>query len=111
AQIRATAAAFGFGSDKADTKVENLSGGEKARLLLGLITYSGPHLIILDEPTNHLDIEARASLSQALNDYSGAVIMITHDAHLAGAVADRLCLVKDGAVGPFEGDLEDYRTL
>ncbi len=111
AQIRATAAAFGFGSDKADTKVENLSGGEKARLLLGLITYSGPHLIILDEPTNHLDIEARASLSQALNDYSGAVIMITHDAHLAGAVADRLWLVKDGAVGPFEGDLEDYRTL
>ncbi|MCB2113119.1 MAG: ABC-F family ATP-binding cassette domain-containing protein [Parvularculaceae bacterium] len=111
AQVRAIAASFGFGADKADTKVENLSGGEKARLLLGLITYSGPHLIILDEPTNHLDIEARASLSQALNEYSGAVIMITHDAHLASAVADRLWLVKDGAVAPFEGDLEDYRAL
>lgn len=111
AQVRGATAALGFGADKADTKVENLSGGEKARLLLGLITFDGPHLIILDEPTNHLDIDARASLAQALNDYTGAVIMITHDAHLASGVADRLWLVKDGAVGPFEGDLDDYRTL
>ncbi|MGE0182045.1 MAG: ABC-F family ATP-binding cassette domain-containing protein [Parvularculaceae bacterium] len=111
AQTRSAAAALGFSADKADTRVENLSGGEKARLLLGLITFNGPHLIILDEPTNHLDIDARASLSQALNDYSGAVIMITHDAHLAGAVADRLWLVKDGKLKPFEGDIEDYRNL
>lgn len=111
ARIRAATANLGFGAEKADTKVEKLSGGEKARLLLGLITFNGPHLIILDEPTNHLDIDARESLAQALNDYSGAVIMITHDAHLAGAVADRLWLVKDGAVRPFEGDLDDYRAL
>jgi len=111
AKARAVTASLGFGAEKADTKVDKLSGGEKARLLLGLITYHGPHLIILDEPTNHLDIDARASLSQALNEYSGAVIMITHDAHLAAAVADRLWLVKDGAVGPFDGDLDDYRDL
>lgn len=111
AQVRSATAALGFGAEKADTKVENLSGGEKARLLLGLITFHGPHLIILDEPTNHLDIDARANLSEALNDYEGAVILITHDAHLAAAVANRLWLVKDGAVKPFEGDLDDYRTL
>ena len=111
AQVRSATARLGFGAEKADTKVEKLSGGEKARLLLGLITFNGPHLIILDEPTNHLDIDARASLAQALNDYAGAVIMITHDAHLASGVADRLWLVKDGAVGPFEGDLDDYRAL
>ncbi len=111
AKARAVAAALGFGAEKAETKVFRLSGGEKARLLLGLITYHGPHLIILDEPTNHLDIDARASLSQALNAYAGAVIMITHDAHLAAAVADRLWLVKDGAVSPYDGDLDDYREL
>jgi len=111
AQVRSATARLGFGADKADTKVEKLSGGEKARLLLGLITFHGPHLIILDEPTNHLDIEARSSLAQALNDYAGAVIMITHDAHLASGVADRLWLVKGGSVGPFDGDLDDYRAL
>lgn len=111
AQVRSATAALGFGAEKADTKVEKLSGGEKARLLLGLITFNGPHLIILDEPTNHLDIDARASLAEALNDYTGAVIMITHDAHLASGVADRLWLVKDGAARPFDGDLDDYRTL
>lgn len=111
AQVRGATAGLGFGAEKADTKVENLSGGEKARLLLGLITFSGPHIIILDEPTNHLDIDARASLAQALNDYTGAVIMITHDAHLAAGVADRLWLVKDGAVRPFDGDIDDYRGL
>ncbi len=111
AQVRSATAALGFGADKADTRVENLSGGEKARLLLGLITFNGPHIIILDEPTNHLDIDARASLAEALNDYAGAVIMITHDAHLASSVADRLLLVKNGAVEPFDGDLDDYRAL
>jgi len=111
AQARAAAAGLGFSAEKADVKVANLSGGEKARLLLGLITYNGPHLIILDEPTNHLDIDARASLAEALNDYAGAVILITHDAHLASSVADRLLLVRDGAVRPFEGDLDDYRAL
>jgi ATP-binding cassette subfamily F protein 3 len=110
AETRSAAASLGFGAEKADTKVQNLSGGEKARLLLGLITYHGPHIIILDEPTNHLDIDARASLAEALNDYAGAVILITHDAHLASAVADRLWLVRGGKVAPFEGDLEDYRA-
>jgi ATP-binding cassette subfamily F protein 3 len=111
AQVRAATAALGFGVEKADTAVEKLSGGEKARLLLGLITFHGPHIIILDEPTNHLDIDAREALAQALNDYAGAVILITHDAHLAEAVADRLWLVKDGAALPYSGDIDDYRTL
>ncbi len=111
AQTRAATAAMGFGWEKADTTVEKLSGGEKARLLLGLITFHGPHIIILDEPTNHLDIDAREALAQALNDYQGAVILITHDSHLAEAVGDRLWLVRGGAVQPYEGDLDDYRTM
>ena len=111
AEIRSQTAILGFGPEKADVKVENLSGGEKARLLLGLITFEGPHLIILDEPTNHLDIDSREALAIALNDYKGAVLLITHDAHLAASVADRLWLVKDGAAKPYDGDLDDYRTL
>ena len=111
AEVRSATAQLGFGPDKADTAVEKMSGGEKARLLLGLITFHGPHLIILDEPTNHLDIDSREALALALNDYKGAVVMITHDAHLAEAVADRLWLVKDGAAQPYDGDLNDYRTL
>jgi len=111
AQVRAATARLGFGNETADTAVEKLSGGEKARLLLGLITFNGPHLIILDEPTNHLDMDSREALSEALNDYEGAVILITHDAHLAESVADRLWLVKGGAVRRFDGDLDDYRTL
>lgn len=111
AQIRAATAALGFGVNKADTAVEKLSGGEKARLLLGLITFDGAHLLILDEPTNHLDISARESLIMALNEYAGAVIMITHDAHLAEAVAERFWLIKDGHVGVYNGDMEDYRHL
>ncbi|HXI85962.1 MAG TPA: ABC-F family ATP-binding cassette domain-containing protein, partial [Parvularculaceae bacterium] len=111
AQVRAATAGLGFGAEKADTAVEKLSGGEKARLLLGLITFHGPHLIVLDEPTNHLDITAREALAEALNDYQGAVLLITHDAHLAEAIADRLILVKNGKVEPFEGDLDDYRAL
>ena len=111
AQTRAATARLGFGPQKADTIVEKLSGGEKARLLLGLITFHGAHLLILDEPTNHLDIGARKALVQALNDFQGAVLLITHDAHLAAAVADRLWLVNNGAAAPYEGDLAEYRAL
>jgi len=111
AEVRARTAQIGFGPDKADVAAEKLSGGEKARLLFGLITFEGPHLMILDEPTNHLDIDSREALMLALNEYQGAVILITHDAHLAEAVADRLWLIKDGKAARFEGDLSDYREL
>ena len=90
AQRRARLGALGFGADKADTKAENLSGGEKARLLFALATFGGRHLLILDEPTNHLDVDAREALVRALNDYEGAVILISHDRHLIEACADRL---------------------
>ena len=93
----------------ADTPVASLSGGEKARLLLGLATFDGPHLVILDEPTNHLDIDSRAALIEAINDFPGAVILVSHDRYLLEACADRLWLVADGAVTPFDGDLDDYR--
>ncbi|MGV6801775.1 MAG: ABC-F family ATP-binding cassette domain-containing protein [bacterium] len=111
AEVRSRTAQIGFGPEKADVKAKKLSGGEKARLLFGLITFHGPHLMILDEPTNHLDIDSREALMIALNNYQGAVILITHDAHLAEAVADRLWLVNEGAVSHFEGDLSDYRKL
>ncbi len=90
-QIRARAAQMGFSGDKADTPVENISGGEKARLLMGLATFGGPHLLILDELTNHLDIDSREALVQALNDFPGAVILISHDRYLLDACVDRLC--------------------
>ncbi len=111
AQVRARTAHMGLGADKMGTIVADLSGGEKARLLLALATFHGPHLLILDEPTNHLDIDARESLAQALLEYQGAVILISHDRHLIEACADRLWLVADGTVVPFEGDLDDYRRL
>jgi ATP-binding cassette subfamily F protein 3 len=111
AKVRAKAAQFGFSADRAETKVQALSGGEKARLLLGLATFSAPQLLVLDEPTNHLDIDARASLMEAINDYPGAVVLISHDRYLLDACADRLWLVKDGVVTPFDGDLDDYRRL
>ncbi len=111
AETRSATAQLGFGPEKADTKVEKLSGGEKARLLLGLITFHGAHLLILDEPTNHLDMGAREALVEALNDFQGAVLLITHDAHLASAVADRLWLVNKGQAAPYDGDLSDYREL
>ena len=109
AEVRSKTAQLGFGPDKADTKVEKLSGGEKARLLFGLMAFDGPQLMILDEPTNHLDIQSRDALIEALNAYAGAVLLITHDAHIAEACADRLWEVRGGAVHRFEGDLSDYR--
>jgi len=109
--VRAQLARFGLDADKADTPVEKLSGGEKARLLLALATRDAPHMLILDEPTNHLDIDARDALVRALADYEGAVLLITHDPHLVELVADRLWLVGDGTVRNYEGDLDDYRAL
>src|SRR5262252_2150698 len=111
AKVRSRAGAIGFSAAMADTKVANLSGGEKARLLLGLATFEGPHLVVLDEPTNHLDIDSRAALIEAINDYSGAVILVSHDRFLLEACVDRLWLVANGEVNPFDGDLDDYRRL
>jgi ATP-binding cassette subfamily F protein 3 len=108
AQRRSKLAQFGLGYDKAETTVANLSGGERARLLLNLVAMSAPHLLILDEPTNHLDIDSRRALLDALNDYEGAVILITHDRSLMELVADRLWLAADGGVKPFDGDMNDY---
>jgi ATP-binding cassette, subfamily F, member 3 len=111
AKVRARAGAIGFSAAMADTKAASLSGGEKARLLLGLATFDGPHLVVLDEPTNHLDIDSRAALIEAINDYSGAVILVSHDRFLLEACVDRLWLVANGEVNPFEGDLDDYRRI
>ena len=102
--------ALGFGVDKADTRAENLSGGEKARLLLALATFHGPHLLILDEPTNHLDVDSREALVRTLNDYEGAVILISHDRHLMDACTDRLWIVRDGTVKTYDGDIDRYRA-
>jgi len=110
-QVRAQLARFGLDADRAETPVEKLSGGEKARLLLALATRDAPQLLILDEPTNHLDIDAREALVKALADFQGAVLLITHDPHLVELVADRLWLVADGTVRPFDGDLVDYRAV
>ncbi|MEX2128130.1 MAG: ABC-F family ATP-binding cassette domain-containing protein [Xanthobacteraceae bacterium] len=109
AKVRARAAEMGFSAAAADTKVASLSGGEKARLLLGLAAFHGPNLLILDEPTNHLDIEARAALIEALNDFEGAVVLVTHDRHLLDSCAERLWLVADGTVRPYDDDLDQYR--
>jgi len=109
AKVRGRVGAIGFSGIAGNTKVEKLSGGEKARLLLGLATFSAPHLVILDEPTNHLDIDSRAALIEAINDFPGAVVLVSHDRHLLDACADRLWLVQDGTVRPFDGDLDDYR--
>jgi ATP-binding cassette subfamily F protein 3 len=111
AQKRARLGVYGFSFDKADTKCANLSGGEKARLLMMLTAFAGPHLLILDEPTNHLDVDSREALIHALNDYEGAVILISHDRHLVEACADRLWLVAGGTVKSYDGDMESYRTM
>ena len=110
-QVRSIVANIGFNRDKAETKVEKLSGGEKVRLLLGLMALTTPHIMILDEPTSHLDIDSREALIHALNDYEGAVLLITHDVYLAEATADRLWLVDQGRAAPYDGDLSDYRKL
>jgi ATP-binding cassette, subfamily F, member 3 len=111
ARIRARTAQIGFPGAKADTPVSALSGGEKARLLMGLAAFKGPHLLILDEPTNHLDIDSRTALMEAINDYTGAVILVSHDRFLIEACADRLWIVGNGSVKPFDGDMDDYRQL
>ncbi len=105
---RSRLAQWGLGFDKQETTVAALSGGERARLLLNMVAMSAPHLLILDEPTNHLDIDSRRALLDALNDYEGAVILITHDRSLIELVADRLWLAADGHVKPFDGDMDDY---
>ncbi|MBE7213406.1 MAG: ABC-F family ATP-binding cassette domain-containing protein, partial [Gluconacetobacter diazotrophicus] len=105
---RSRLAQFGIDFSKQGTTAEALSGGERARLLLNLVAMAAPHLLILDEPTNHLDIDSRRALLDALNEYEGAVILITHDRSLMELVADRLWLAADNAVVPFEGDMDDY---
>ena len=110
ARVRARVAQFGLSTEKMNTPAKDLSGGEKARLLMGLAAFEGPNLFILDEPTNHLDIDSREALVYALNDFPGAVILVSHDRHLLEATADRLWLVKDGTVKPYDGDLDDYKT-
>ena len=106
--VRAQLGRFGFSGDKATTAVSKLSGGERARLALALITRDAPHLLILDEPTNHLDVDAREALVQALNDYDGAVILISHDRHMVELTADRLVLVENGAAVDYSGSIDDY---
>ncbi len=107
-KIRGRAAMIGFSGARADAKVEALSGGEKARLLMGLAAFDGPQLLILDEPTNHLDIDSRAELIEAINEYEGACILVSHDRRLLEACVDRLWLAANGTVKPFDGDLADY---
>src|SRR4051812_40598621 len=111
AAVRSQLGRFGFSGDKALTEVRKLSGGERARLALALITREAPHLLILDEPTNHLDVDAREALVQALNGYSGAVIIVSHDRHMLELIADRLVLVDGGTAREFDGSLEDYTAL
>ena len=110
AQRRTRLGTYGFGADKADTKCANLSGGEKARLLLALATFRGPHILILDEPSNHLDIDSREALVHALTEYEGALILISHDRHLVEACADRLWVVRNGTVTTYDGDIGSYRA-
>ncbi|MDA9412145.1 ABC-F family ATP-binding cassette domain-containing protein [Bradyrhizobium sp. CCBAU 45384] len=111
AKVRARAGAIGFSGKAADTKAGKLSGGEKARLLLGLATFFGPNMIILDEPTNHLDIDSRAALAEAINEFPGAIIMVSHDRYLIEACADQLWIVADRTVTTYDGDLDEYRRL
>ena len=111
ARWRSRLSGFGLNADQADTLVAKLSGGQKARLSLLLATLEAPHILILDEPTNHLDIESREALVVALTNYTGAVILVSHDMHLLELVADRLWLVSNGTVKPYGDDLESYRKM
>ncbi|MGH1349425.1 MAG: ABC-F family ATP-binding cassette domain-containing protein [Methyloligellaceae bacterium] len=110
AQKRAKLGQLGFGADKADTPAGQLSGGEKARLLFAMCSFHGPHILILDEPTNHLDVDSCEALIHAINSYEGAIVLISHDRHLIQACADRLWVVRNGTVLPYEGDIDDYRN-
>jgi ATP-binding cassette, subfamily F, member 3 len=110
-KARARVGAIGFSGKAGDTLVRSLSGGEKARLLLGLATFYGPNMIILDEPTNHLDIDSRAALAEAINDFPGAVMMVSHDRYLIEACADRLWIVANQTVASYDGDLDEYRRM
>ena len=110
-KVRGRTGAIGFSGKAGDTSVKSLSGGEKARLLLGLAPFFGPNMIILDEPTNHLDIDSRAALAEAINEFPGAVIMVSHDRYLIEACADRLWVVADHTVTNYDGDLDDYRRM
>ncbi|MBX2834541.1 MAG: ABC-F family ATP-binding cassette domain-containing protein [Micavibrio sp.] len=108
-KVRAKLGAFGFNKDLADNKISALSGGEKARLLFAIMSFDAPHLLLLDEPTNHLDIDAREALVNALNNYEGAIVIVSHDPNMVERVADRLWVVRDGGCHHFDGDLKDYR--
>ncbi|MES5488928.1 ABC-F family ATP-binding cassette domain-containing protein, partial [Bradyrhizobium sp. INPA03-11B] len=110
-KVRARVGAIGFSGKAGDTLVKSLSGGEKARLLLGLATFYGPNMIILDEPTNHLDIDSRAALAEAINEFPGAIIMVSHDRYLIEACADRLWVVANQTVTAYDGDLDEYRRM
>ena len=110
-EVRAQLGRFGFSGDKANVAVRPLSGGERARLSLALITRDAPHMLILDEPTNHLDVEAREALVEALAGFGGAVVVVSHDRHLLGLIADRLVLVDGGTVQDFAGSLDEYRAM
>ena len=110
-QIRSQLARFGFSQERALTPVASLSGGEKARLVFALMTAERPHILLLDEPTNHLDVDSRQALIQAINDFAGAVVIVTHDPHVIKLTANQFWLVADGTVAPFDGDMEDYRNL
>jgi len=111
AQRRARLGFYGFGADLADTPAQNLSGGEKARLLFALAAFHGPHLLVLDEPTNHLDVDAREALVHALNEFTGAVVLISHDRHLIETCADRLWIAGERTIKPYDGDLDSYAEL
>ncbi|PPR17940.1 MAG: putative ABC transporter ATP-binding protein YheS [Proteobacteria bacterium] len=110
-EVRGLLGKFGFNKELSDNRIDDLSGGEKSRLLFALMSYDAPHLILLDEPINHLDMDAREGLVQALNNYNGAVILVSHDPSMVEKVADRLWLVKDGECQPYDGDIDAYRKL
>ncbi|MCH7937856.1 MAG: ABC-F family ATP-binding cassette domain-containing protein, partial [Proteobacteria bacterium] len=110
-RVRAQLGRFGFGQEKAETKIGDLSGGEKARLLFALMSAEAPHILLLDEPTNHLDVHSRQALVRSINAFEGAVVIVSHDPHLIALTADRFWLVAGGAVTPFDGDMDDYRQF